>query len=101
MSGLNRYVSRVFKYLQSLPKGKMTTYGAIAKKFGIPNPRNVGWILQQNNDPDKVPCYKVVRADGRLANGYKFGGPSAQKKRLLSDGVDFQTSIQVSSKCVR
>jgi len=92
MADLNRYVPHVFKHLQSLPKGSVTTYGAIAKKFGIPNARNVGWILEQNDDPDKVPCYKVVRADGRLARGYKFGGPAAQKKRLLSDAINFTAS---------
>lgn len=89
MNSLDKFIQPVFRYLQSLPKGTVTTYGAIAKKFGIPNPRNVGWILQQNTDPKKVPCYKVVRANGELASGYKFGGLAAQKKRLIAEGVKF------------
>ena len=90
MNSLNTFVSPVFRYLQTLPKGKVTTYGAIAKKFGIPNARNVGWVLRQNDKPDVVPCYKVVRSDGRLAGGYKFGGMTAQAKRLLADGNVFK-----------
>jgi methylated-DNA-protein-cysteine methyltransferase-like protein len=82
MASLKKYVPAVFEYLRSLPKGETTTYGAIAKKFGIPNPRNVGWILRQNDDPDAVPCYKVVRSDGSLAAGYKFGGREQQRRRL-------------------
>ncbi len=67
----------------------MVSYGEIAKKFGIKNPRNVGWILRQNDKPDEIPCYKVVRSDGRLAKGYKFGGMAAQKKRLMAEGFKF------------
>jgi O-6-methylguanine DNA methyltransferase len=90
MNHLNKFIPKVFKYLKSLPMGKVASYGEVAKKFGIMNPRNVGWILRQNSDPDKVPCYKVVRSDGCLAIGYKFGGPAAQKRRLLADGVKFE-----------
>ncbi len=83
-------VFSVFKFLKSLPKGKVVSYGMIVKKFGIANPRNVGWILRQNERSDEIPCYKVVRADGRLAKGYKFGGAKGQKKRLVADGVKFK-----------
>lgn len=87
MASLKKFVPKVFKYLQSLKKGETTTYSAIARKFGISNPRNVGWILRQNDDPDAVPCYKVTRADGTLANGYKFGGRKEQARRLSKDKI--------------
>lgn len=96
---INTLVFLVFKYLQSLPKGKVVSYGAVAKKFGLKNPRNVGWILQQNDRPDEIPCYRVVRADGRLAKGYKFGGMAAQKKRLKADGVGFKGN-RVIKECL-
>ncbi len=89
MSRLKSCVPRVFKYLQSLGKGETVAYGAIAKRFGLKNPRHVGWILRQNDRPDAVPCFKVVRADGTLAQGYKFGGLAAQKKRLVAEGIKF------------
>lgn len=61
----------------------------ITKNYGLTNARNVSWVLRQNTDPDRVPCYKVVRADGSLASGYKFGGESEQRRRLITDGVNF------------
>lgn len=99
MNNLGKFTKPVFKYLGSLPKGQMVTYGTIAKKFGLKNPRNVGWILQQNERPDEIPCYKVVKSDGRLAAGYKFGGMAAQKKRLLADEVKF-IGNRVSPECL-
>jgi O-6-methylguanine DNA methyltransferase len=99
VNALNKFIVRIFSYLQSLPKGKVATYGVLAKKFGIKNPRNVGWILQQNDKPDEVPCYKVVRTDGGLAKGYKFGGMVEQKKRLLADGIRF-VGKRVNPECL-
>lgn len=89
---LNKYVRLVFDYLKTISKGEITTYKKIAQRFGIANARNVGWILQQNTKPNSIPCYKVTRSDGSLAKGYKFGGLSAQRKRLEKEGVKFKKS---------
>jgi len=89
---LNNFVVPVFNFLKKLPKGRVTTYGALAKRFHVPAPRNIGWILKQNAEPDRIPCYKVIRADGRLAGGYKFGGLKEQRRRLLADGVKFKNN---------
>lgn len=82
---LKNFINPVFSLLQSLKKGEVITYGEVAKRCGLSNPRHVGWILKQNTDPDKVPCYKVVHSDGSLSNGYKFGGPKEQRRRLDAD----------------
>lgn len=75
-----------------MPKGEVVTYKQLARSCGVSNPRHIGWILQQNTDPDFVPCYKVIRSDGRLSRGYKFGGAKEQKRRLLAEGVSFDSS---------
>jgi len=49
----------VLEYLQTIPKGKVTTYKNIAKIFGI-HPRAVAMYMKYNEFPDKYPCYKVV-----------------------------------------
>ena len=78
----------VYEYLATIPKGKVVTYGQIAKFLGNSNlARTVGNILHENPDGDKYPCYKVVNAQGKLAENYAFGGLKIQKMRLEADGI--------------
>ena len=78
----------VYEYLATIPKGRVVTYGQIAKFLGNPNlARTVGNILHENPDGDKYPCYKVVNAQGKLAENYAFGGIERQKMRLEADGI--------------
>ena len=78
----------VYEYLATIPKGKVVTYGQIAKFLGNSNlARTVGNILHENPDGDKYPCYKVVNAQGKLAENYAFGGLKFQKMRLEADGI--------------
>lgn len=79
----------VYKLVSKIPPGKVTTYGVIAKKIGINNPRVVGYALHANKNPDKVPCHRVVNKKGELAKGYVFGGIGIQKKLLLNEGIEF------------
>ena len=85
----NKLQENVFNLLKEIPKGKVTTYKALAKKAGLKSPRHVGRIIHTNNQPEIYPCHRVVKSDGTLALGYKYGGRDGQKKRLLSDGIKF------------
>lgn len=78
----------ILKYLLTVPKGKVVTYGQIAEFLGNKNlSRTVGNALHRNPDGDKYPCYKVVNSKGELSKNYAFGGIEEQKKRLEKDGV--------------
>ena len=78
----------ILKYLLTVPKGKVVTYGQIAEFLGNKNlSRAVGNALHRNPDGDKYPCYKVVNSKGELSKKYAFGGIEEQKKRLEKDGV--------------
>ena len=72
---------KVYKILKSIPKGKVTTYKAIADKLGI-SPRFVGYILSRNEHPGRYPCYKVVRSDGYIG-GYTVYGKNNTKTRNI------------------
>jgi O-6-methylguanine DNA methyltransferase len=77
--------AKMRQLLRRIPKGKVTTYGVLAKKLGT-SPRAVG-IMLKHNDPRVAPCYKVVRADGTLG-GYSGPGGVKEKIRMLKrDGV--------------
>ncbi len=80
--------SAVYRLLTEIPRGKVTTYGAIAAALGDPRlARTVGTILHHNPDGVRYPCYKVVNAQGRLAAAYAFGGLARQKALLQADGI--------------
>jgi len=87
---------KVFNFLKKIPRGRVVTYGLVARYCQVPNPRNVGWILQQNVD-EKIPCYKVVGSLGRLTYGYKFGGKTWQKKYLAEEGIEFNEDDSIKN----
>lgn len=73
--------------LSQVPRGRVTTYGDLARALGdVRAARAVGSILATNDRPVKVPCHRVVMADGSLG-GYAFGGAVAKAKVLRSEGV--------------
>lgn len=78
----------VYQLLLNIPKGKVTTYGAIGKQLGL-NPRHVGRILHLNSGAPKIPCHRVIKSDGSIASGYAFGGPDEQRKMLEEESVKF------------
>lgn len=98
MTSASAYQS-VYQLLQTIPKGRVTTYGAIGKKLGI-NPRFVGRILHVNPDAPRVPCHRVVKSGGHLAGGYALGGNEGQRARLLDEGVLFCAPAQVDESCI-
>lgn len=79
----------VYKFLRTIPKGKVVTYSQIAEHLGNKNLcRVVGNILHNNPDPIKYPCYKVVNNKGELSKNFGDGGIEVQKQRLELDGIE-------------
>ncbi len=79
---------KVYEVVRKIPKGRVATYGQIAKFVGIKNPRLVGHILHKNSNPHEIPCHRVVNSIGRLAYMYTFGGEDEQQRKLLEEGLD-------------
>lgn len=78
----------VYQVVKQIPKGKVATYGQIAKLAGVTNPRLVGSFLHKNPDPKTIPCHRVVNAQGKLAKAFAFGGMKGQKNTLQKEGVE-------------
>ncbi len=89
--------NRVYKVVCRIPKGKVTTYGAISKIIGV-DPRVVGYALHVNRDPKNVPCHRVINSKGKISSGYAFGGPGIQRKMLEKEGVKFNKDETVDLK---
>ena len=80
---------RVYHLLTLIPKGKVTTYGEIARALGSKRAsRAVGRALHNNPDGEKHPCYKVVDRHGKLTYNFVFGGICVQRELLERDGIE-------------
>jgi O-6-methylguanine DNA methyltransferase len=83
--------ARVWKLMEKIPKGRVTTYGLIAKKLNTKAYRAVGNACRKNPYAPRVPCHRVVKSNGTIGG---FGGRTSgknieQKIQLLkNENVD-------------
>ena len=83
------FFKNVYEAVQLIPRGKVATYGQIARMIGAPrSSRAVGYALHANPRPGVIPCHRVVNREGRLAPAFAFGGPEIQAQLLESEGVE-------------
>jgi len=86
---------KVWGIVKKIPKGRVSTYGDIARKLGNPKlSRQVGWALHANTS-STIPCHRVVNREGRLAPNFAFDGWREQRRRLLAEGVGFKNEMHV------
>ncbi|RCX18333.1 methylated-DNA-protein-cysteine methyltransferase-like protein [Anaerobacterium chartisolvens] len=84
------FFEEVYEAVKNIPKGKVSTYGQIAKLIGRPrSAKVVGWALHSNPYFGVVPCHRVVNRKGELSGGFAFGGSEIQKKMLEQEGIAF------------
>ena len=76
-----------------IPKGKVATYGQIARLCGVPAySRHVGHALAaglKDEEGSPVPAHRVLNSQGRLSGADSFETPSNQQERLEAEGVLF------------
>jgi len=82
------FFKKVYSVVSEIPKGKVATYGQIAKLLDAPRfSQIVGFALHSNPDIARIPCHRVVNREGRICNGFAFGGEKAQRELLEKEGV--------------
>jgi methylated-DNA-[protein]-cysteine S-methyltransferase len=79
-------LSRLQQLLHQIPRGRVTTYKELAKAMGTKGYRYVGHLLHINPEPDRFPCFKVVKSDGTL--GGFATGQKDKIRRLGADGIN-------------
>jgi len=83
------FFDRVYKVVAKIPKGKVTTYGAIAEVCGVrSSARTVGWALNGATQSG-LPCHRVVNRLGALTGKVHFGDIHLMEELLRSEGVEF------------
>ncbi|MCL4403883.1 MGMT family protein [Patescibacteria group bacterium] len=81
----------VYKAARRIPKGKVTTYGELARLAGRPGAaRAVGFFMKTNPYAPKVPCHRVVASTGALTGYSARGGLKRKRALLVREGVKFE-----------
>jgi len=95
---LTNFQKGVYNITQQIPKGRVTTYQAVAGILGNKNlARAVGNALNKNPfSSHRVPCHRVVKLD-RSLGGYASGA-KIKKKLLLKEGIKFEKNGKIAKK---
>jgi methylated-DNA-protein-cysteine methyltransferase related protein len=87
--GTFTFFDDVYDVVRQIPKGKVTSYGAIGKYLGTAlSARMVGWAMNAaHNQTPKVPAHRVVNRQGMLTGKFHFATPSLMEELLKKENV--------------
>lgn len=82
------YFDLVYQVVRLIPRGRVTSYGAIAHYLGLKSgARMVGYAMNAAHTVKDVPAHRVVNRNGILTGKHHFGSPTMMEELLLSEGV--------------
>jgi methylated-DNA-protein-cysteine methyltransferase-like protein len=86
---LDSFFEQVYAVARLIPKGRITSYGAIAKYLGTArSARMVGWAMNNaGHIRPKVPAHRVVNRTGLLTGKHHFGSPTKMEELLAKEKI--------------
>lgn len=81
------YYDLVYEVTRRIPRGRVSTYGAIADYLALGSARMVGWALNKSFSFDGVPAHRVVNRKGELSGRHHFPTPTMMQEMLENEGV--------------
>ena len=83
------FFENVYDVVRQIPKGRVTSYGAIAKYLGTGrSARMVGYAMNASHlQVPPVPAHRVLNRNGMLTGKHHFGEPDLMQKLLEKEGV--------------
>lgn len=93
----NSFYEDVFAVVKLIPKGRVTSYGAIAKYLGTKmSSRMVGWALNGSHfSTEKIPAHRVVNRNGMLTGKAHFGTPTRMQELLEKEKIRVKNDVVV------
>jgi len=90
----------VYQVSRKIPKGRVTSYGAIAKYLGaVRGARMVGWAMNNAHfQKVKVPAHRVVNRNGELTGKFHFATPNLMEELLVKEGVKIKNDKIINFK---
>ena len=97
---LDSFFEQIYAVARLVPRGRVTSYGAIAKYLGTArSSRMVGWAMNgAHHVKPKVPAHRVVNRIGLLTGKHHFGPPTKMKELLEKEGVKVKRDLVVDFK---
>lgn len=94
------FFADVFEVVRQIPKGRVTSYGAIAACLGTRlSARMVGWAMNAaHTAKPKIPAQRVVNRNGMLTGKHHFSTPAEMEALLKKDGVKVKDDMVVDFK---
>jgi methylated-DNA-protein-cysteine methyltransferase-like protein len=91
------FFQNVFDVVRLIPKGRVTSYGAIAKYIGTGgSSRMVGWAMNASHGvKPKVPAHRVVNRNGMLTGKAHFETPTKMQELLEKEKIKVQNETVV------
>jgi methylated-DNA-protein-cysteine methyltransferase related protein len=87
---VNPFYHRIYRVVRHIPKGRVATYGLVARLAGRPGAaRTVGWALSALPEDADVPWWRVLNAAGRISLSGADHSSVVQRALLLREGVKF------------
>lgn len=86
---LDSFFDQVYAVVRLIPKGRVTSYGAIAAYLGTArSSRMVGWAMNNSHIVRPfVPAHRVVNRNGLLTGKHHFSSPTRMQELLEKEGV--------------
>lgn len=83
------FFEQVYDLVEQIPKGRVTTYGAIARSLGSGlSARMVGWALNGSFLSNRqIPAQRVVNRNGQLSGKAHFPTPTRMQELLEKEGI--------------
>src|SRR5258707_5232462 len=87
---VNPFYHRIYRVVGKIPKGRVVTYGVVARLAGRPGAaRTVGWALSALPEENDVPWWRVINAAGRISLSSHDHSAVLQPALLLPQGRRF------------
>lgn len=94
------FFQMVYEVVRLIPRGRVTSYGAIAKYLGTAgSSRMVGWAMNgSHREKPRVPAQRVVNRNGLLTGKHHFGSPDLMRQLLENEGIKIENDKVVDFK---
>lgn len=88
------FFQQVYEVVKLIPKGRVTSYGAIAKYLGVArSSRVVGYAMNGSHSLiESIPAHRVVNRNGLLTGKFHFETPTKMQELLEGEGIKINDS---------